>query len=268
MQATVVGHYGRKPTAFAKLLRECRDAVRSMFGPSFNAYEIDQIHGTLIGLEREDEHAGAYLNRNFRVLRGVRINMEFEGLLRSLQRAFSNSVLIQVGGFAPHQDSFRSRGLLPFERSFSIQGNKAVVMGWPVRSEAIIGASSSIDDREGRHPRYPNSLHRVRLDMQTHGVLHAYHAKLHDVDNDFYFRLGTIADSSLLTRKIISETEVSMRQWLSKTPLTLEIRLSDLCVAFYRTTELPRASTRTICISDGRCTGEAIRRGYLDAGRI
>jgi hypothetical protein len=262
MQATIVAHYGPKPDAVATWLTGCLGMLRALVGTHFEGYEIDQIHGTLIGLERDDRHAGTFRNRNFQVLRGIRAEMDFDGLLPALRFAFDSPLLVQIGGFAPGDDPFRSRGLRPFDRSFSIQGNKAVVMGWPVRSSSTNDARPSFDHREGRSRRYPDSLHRIRLDMQSHGVLHAYHARPRDFDNDFYFRIGTLSDCTPLTSRVVSRTEVAARKWLAAHPLFIEIRLGDLSVAFYEKTELPRATTQTRCLSDTQLSDESIRDGY------
>ena len=49
----------------------------------------------------------------------------------------------QFGGFEDRDYPFRSRGARPFDRSFSIQGRTAVVIGWPVRA-ARDGRSSAL----------------------------------------------------------------------------------------------------------------------------
>ena len=49
---TLVAYYGpKKPPALATLLLEMQQLTRRHFGDSFEPYELDQMHATLIGLE-------------------------------------------------------------------------------------------------------------------------------------------------------------------------------------------------------------------------
>jgi len=59
--------------------------------------------------------------------------MNLEGTLDYLRRCGHFPLEVQVGGYGKRDYPFISRQSRPYERSFSIQGDKVVVMGWPIR---------------------------------------------------------------------------------------------------------------------------------------
>ena len=61
--------------------------------------------------------------------------MNLEGILDYLRRCGHFPLAVQVGGYGKRDYPFVSRQARPYERSFSIQGDKVVVMGWPIRGK-------------------------------------------------------------------------------------------------------------------------------------
>lgn len=87
------------------------------------------MHGTISGLE------GVRIGRqivstNFAQLRGTIRLLDLNAIVQIVSKHLP--LRIRLGGFDPAVDySFRSRGVHPAIRSFSIQGRIAVAMGWP-----------------------------------------------------------------------------------------------------------------------------------------
>jgi len=175
MQFTLVAFYGSKPPRFSGLIRSCQDELARLLLASFHPYDIDQVHGTLIGLEgvRQGETT---LNSNFNALRSEMRHMDLRQILGLLSSTPLLPMKLQIGGFRHYEHfDFTSRGLHPYLRSFAIRDRIAVAMGWPTDS--------------GRHPASLDELRRV---FQNVNVLHQYHQKETDKDNDFFFVLGRV----------------------------------------------------------------------------
>lgn len=240
MQATIVALYGNKPDELNALLTDCQNIVSELLGSRFRKYDIGQIHGTLVGLERDEGEPQRFLNRNFRTRRDAQIQMNFGGLLRFLRDGGHVPFQLQIGGFQYRDYPFVSRGTRPFNRCFSLQGKNVVVMGWPLRGVPLTDAPSSPTTLIQEARLYPNILDSMRRGAQRYGVLHSYHARPEDTDNDFFFRIGTVDDPSSVTQLLKTRVHNSMRNALAALPpLVVNIELSDLNVVFYDSEELP-----------------------------
>src|SRR5271166_7019176 len=148
---------------------------------------------------------------------------------------------------------------IPYERSFSIQGDKVVVMGWPIRGKPFQQPPATLSAWVQEARLYPLTLDVVRHAAQVHGVLHAYHRALTDVDNDLFFRIGLLVDQTSLTERVRETLETEARQFLSiQPPLILNIRLDQVSVALYEEDTLPRSSTRVWSLADPYLTASAI----------
>src|ERR1700761_9173545 len=121
-QITIVTLYGEKRWDFAALITRCQDLVRSVFGDGFQPYDPYQIHATLFGLERKAS-SGLY-NANFSKSRGRDVVMNPEGILDYLRACSHFPMQVQIGGFGRRDYPFVSRQDCPYQRSFSIQGDK------------------------------------------------------------------------------------------------------------------------------------------------
>lgn len=130
-------------------------------------------------------------------------------------------IRFRFGGFAPEDAPFESRGARPWERSCSISGGLAVLIGWPVDGCA-----------------FPDSLDRLRRSVQRAGVLHRYHASQADIDNDLYLRLGRASDAS-------SDAATAVRTFLESHPLEVEVDATSVRLAAYTDESLPGASTQS-----------------------
>jgi hypothetical protein len=225
-QATLVAFYGQRRGPLGHLLRAWQDrlarAVRQIGAETvFRPYPLAQVHATVLGLERLPQPA--LYNRNMLEFRGelraMRLCELFGFILESGHLPFE----AQFGGFEDRDYPFRSRGGRPFHRSFSIQGNIAVVIGWPVRA-ARHGRSSARD--------WPLVLDDLRRSAQEFNVLHRWHRDPSDVDNDLYLRLGFLAGELADSQRELVEQE--MRRALSESPPSmLRIGPSDLDVVAY-----------------------------------
>jgi hypothetical protein len=228
-----------------------------------HSYDLQQIHATIIGLERDASCPSKYLNRNFKDFRRVEVEMDFGGLIEYLRLAFGSPMQIQIGGFEDREYSFSSRGQRPYERAFSIQGGNVLGVGWPIRnrSKSILAALPVIAN--SCPTEYPESLLSVRKAAERYGVLHAYHRQPDDVDNDFYFRLGTVRDPGAVDPAMQARVQSTVRQMLSlRTPLILDIDVSNVSLGFYQSAELPRHSTRSYPLNSEFLDEEFVQRGY------
>jgi hypothetical protein len=257
IQITVVALYGDKSSDFAALITRCQELSRGVLGVGFRPYNPSQIHATIFGLERKI--GSAFYNANFSRYQGRDLVMNLEGILNYLRRCGHFPLAVQVGGYGKRDYPFVSRQARPYERSFSIQGDKVVVMGWPIRGKPFQKppATPSACVQEAR--RYPLTLDVVRHAAQVYGVLHAYHRALTDVDNDLFFRIGLLVDQTSLTERVRDTLETEARQFLStQPPLILDIRLEQVSVALYEEDTLPRSSTRVWSLADPDLTASAL----------
>jgi hypothetical protein len=98
------------------------------------------------------------------------------------------------------------------ERSFSVQGEAFVLVGWPADSLAgVEGSGRPVDE--------------LRREMNAAGVLHRYHARPADVDNDLHLVVGHHdgAPAAALAR-----ATAAVRDKLAADPADLTIGLSDV----------------------------------------
>jgi len=256
-QATLVSFHGPKPSGLEQQFLKCQEMIRETPGIDFQPYDVDQIHGTIIGLEKVSGEE--LINKNMACNRGRCIAMDIVAFARDLQDSPRFPITLQFGGYALDDVSFTSRGQPPYDRSFSIQGGKAVLIGWPVSKKRRGKASGSTNRNEGDFNR---SLDDIRKRAQVFSILHTYHVSETDVDNDFYMRLGLIKTTGSNERHILELTH-KVRNWLSRNPFTVDLSLRDLTIASYQDEMLPTHSTRRFSIAS-ICRQEAeIERLYV-----
>jgi hypothetical protein len=256
-QITVVALYGEKRGDFAALVTRCQRLVRSVLGVGFQPYDPSQIHATIFGLERK--MPSAFGNANFSRYRGRDLVMNLEGILDYLRRCSHFPLQVQVGGFGKRDYPFVSRQACPYERSFSIQGDKVVMMGWPIRGKPFPRPPGTPSALVQEAKLYPLTLDVIRHAAQAYGVLHAYHRGLTDLDNDLFFRIGLVIDPPSLSEQVRATLEAEARQFLSvQPPLILDIHLEQVSVALYREDTLPRSTTRMWSLADPDLTASAL----------
>jgi hypothetical protein len=242
-QATLVSLIGKKPDALVGLLNASQAIIREDLGEYFEAYAIDQIHATIIGLERIEDTPAHHYNRNFWRLRQHKAVMDLQGYLKFLRLSDHFPLKIQIAGFQNRQYPFTSRGEIPYRRSFTIQGNNVVIMGWPLHKKSQSNAVSSVNDNFSESQLYPNTLDHLRRTAQRFNILHAYHWKPTAVDNDFYFRIGLLRNPAALSIDLMNELSHRVREYLSqRSPVVVEISHSDLCIAVYTDERLPQGT--------------------------
>jgi hypothetical protein len=261
MQITVVAFYGDKSNDFAALIARCQELVAGALDAGFKPYDPFQIHGTIFGLERKV--GSPFHNVNFARYRGHDLVMNLQGILEYLRCCDHFPLEVQIGGYGKRDYPFVSRQACPYQRSFSIQGDKVVVMGWPIRGMPFQQPPTTPSAWVQEARIYPPTLDVVRHAAQAYGVLHAYHRGLTDVDNDLFFRIGQIVDQTSLTERVRDTLEAEVRQFLSiQPPLILEIRLEQVSVALYQQDTLPPSSTRVWSLADPDLTAFALM-GHL-----
>jgi hypothetical protein len=136
--------------------------------------------------------------------------MDLPQVMAILERRFIRPLRIRVGGFLPGEETpFTSRGMCLFERAFSVQGDAFVLIGWPAAS---LGG-------DGR------PLDELRRDMNAANVLHKYHYRNGDVDDDLYLVVGhhrgAPADALLRATNAV-------RERLASDPVEVEIGIGDV----------------------------------------
>jgi hypothetical protein len=134
---------------------------------------------------------------------------------------------IRMGGFQRNVEyGFKSRGELPYDRSFSIQDGTATLIGWPVVADS-----------------YPSTLFQLRKGLERFGILHKYHES-GVPDNDLYFVLGQLHGDTVPSDAIQAATH-AVRQSLSGNPLTIGLSADDLYVVKYALPTLTPATSQS-----------------------
>jgi hypothetical protein len=175
MQVTLVGYYGEKPSELAQLIRYLQDILSETLKSAFRPYHLEQVHGTVVGLE--GHRFGATIRNSNSADLGIHSDVDLLRLLTFLRGDDFPTIQVRIGGYRPHEKySFDSRGMHPYLRSFSIQGEIAVAMGWPIFNSD-----------------FSNSLDELRWYFSSEfGIRHKWHKKDNDRDNDFFFVLGRL----------------------------------------------------------------------------
>jgi len=259
-QATIVAFYGEKPTPLTRLIGLCCEKVMGVLGKQFSPYEIEQMHATIVGIERAP--GSTQMNLNFQRYRNRAAEMDLPGFLEYLRSRAPIPFSTQIGGLSDRDYPFTSRGQRPYNRSFSIQGDKVVVMGWPQMGQTAQQSRFAETHTPYQPQFYPSTLNEIRLEAQAYGILHAYHREPSDVDNDFYFRIGVL-NSPQLAVSTQCKLEADLRRLLAtEDPTIIDVGLSDLYVASYDDDTLPLISTRAWSLARFEPGGDLLRVLY------
>jgi len=206
---SAVAFYGPKTGRLREVLAGIQALIAGHVGGDFRPYSLDQVHATLIALNGVPEH-GTVVNEYFLAQAGVRREMDLPRVMDILARRFATPLRVRVGGLRPDQATpFTSRGQHLAERTFSVQGDAFVLVGWP--AESLAGAGRPLDD--------------LRREMNAAGVLHRYHARAGDVDNDLHLVVGHHAGA--LVDALVRATD-AVRDFLAADPADLAIGLRDV----------------------------------------
>jgi hypothetical protein len=218
--------YGPKTGALRELLVRVQDLVAGQIGAAFRPYTLEQVHATLIALDGvADPESGAVVNEAFWLNLGVRAEMDLPRVMSVLEQRFRVPPTVRFGGFgAGATVPFLSRGQHLSERSFSVQGNAFVLMGWPAVS--LLGPGSAVSGA-ARPAVQARPLDELRREVNAAGVLHRYHFGYEDVDNDLHLVVGHTDDAPPEAR---AAATAAVRTWLADNPVEVAIALDDVAI--------------------------------------
>lgn len=211
---SAVAFYGPKTGPLRELLAGVQALISEHVGEDFRPYSLEQVHATLIALNGvRDPETGAIVNEYLLTHAGVRREMDMPRVMDILARRFATPLRVRIGGFRPDQQTpFASRGQHLAERTFCVQGQAFVLMGWPTASLAGAGRSQE-------------PLEELRREMNAANVLHKYHARAADVDNDLYLVVGHHAGAP---PGALVRATAAVRDKLAADPVNLAIALTDV----------------------------------------
>jgi hypothetical protein len=206
---SAVAFYGPKTGRLRELLTGVQALIAEHLGGDFRPYALDQVHATLIALNGV-RAGGTIVNEYLLEHAGERREMDLPLVMDILARRFATPLRVRIGGFRPGQAvPFTSRGQHLAERSFSVQGAAFVLVGWPADSLAGLG----------------QPLDELRREMNAAGVLHRYHARPGDVDNDLHLVVGHHDGAPA---EALARATAAVRDKLAADPADLTIGLSDV----------------------------------------
>ena len=206
---SAVAFYGPKTGRLRELLIGVQALIAEHVGAGFRPYTLEQVHATLIALNGVRE-GGTIVNEYLLEHAGVRREMDLPRVMDILARRFAAPLRVRIGGFRPDQAvPFSSRGQHLAERTFSVQGEAFVLVGWP--ADSLAGAGRPLDE--------------LRREMNAAGVLHRYHARADDVDNDLHLVVGHHAGARA---SALARATAAVRDKLAADPADLAIGLSDV----------------------------------------
>jgi hypothetical protein len=212
---TAVALYGTKEGPFKELLQAVQGMLRKQLGNEFRPYTLDQIHSTLIRLDwLTDSQSGFIVNTRYQEMTGSGAPMAPDQAMDILQSSLKSPHRIRVGGFrSDGQATFGSRGMHPYERMFSLQGQAFVLVGWPVAT-----ISSGISEKP---------LDDLRRNMNDANILHWYHESDTGIDNDFHLVVGHCVDRSPVeTGAVVRE----VREYLAEHPVEIDIGIRQVAI--------------------------------------
>ena len=206
---SAVAFYGPKTGRLRELLVGVQALIAEEVGDDFRPYTLEQAHATLIALNGVRE-GGTIVNEYLLEHAGERREMDLPQVMDILARRLAAPLRVRIGGFRPGQAvPFTSRGQHVAERSFSVQGEAFVLVGWP--TDSLEGASQPLDE--------------LRREMNAAGVLHRYHARPADVDNDLHLVVGHHAGAPA---GALARATAVVRDKLAADPADLAIGLPDV----------------------------------------
>ena len=213
---SAVAFYGPKTGPLREVLAGVQAMIAEHVGASFLPYSLGQIHATLIalnGVRDRRPRTGAIVNEYLLAHAGVRREMDLPRVMDILARRFGTPLPVRIGGFRPDQKiPFTSRGQHLAERTFSVQDNAFVLVGWP--ADSLAGAARS-----------QKPLDELRRDMNRANVLHRYHVRATDVDNDLHLVVG---HHSGAPPGALARATAAVRDKLAADPVDLAIGLADV----------------------------------------
>jgi hypothetical protein len=234
---SLVAFYGDKPLQLIALIKQLQNylANHELTGKQFIPYQLEQVHGTIIGCEGIKTKLGI-INKWFYERRGETIPINFANLIDYLQTQVDLPLTIRLGGYdRTHDYNHLSWQQHLYSRSFQLQPGVnqtiPVIIGWSWANNSV---SLEIDI--------------LRRNLQKFKLLHKYHTTVETVDNDFYMRLGTI--DSPLTSEIRQGIATEICNLLETQPATyIPLNIDNLAFAQYQDLSLTPATTIVIPVT-------------------
>ncbi len=212
---TAVALYGPKAGA-ARSLLECVQAIcgETLHG-GFRPYHLDQIHGTVIRLDgAADPQTGQIVHQRYLERTGTRRAIDHARAAEILAAYLTPPLSIRIGGYRPGAPAaFASRGQHPHERSFSVQADAFVLVGWPVRTVANGASDRPLDE--------------LRRKMNDANIWHWYHETSADVDNDFHLVVG---HHDGVPQHETAEAVSRVRAYLAQHPVQIAVGVDQVSV--------------------------------------
>jgi hypothetical protein len=206
---SAVAFYGPKTGRLRELLAGVQALIAAHVGADFRPYRLEQVHATLIALNGV-RSGGRIVNEYLLQHAGVAREMDLPRVMDILARRFAAPLPVRIGGFRPGQPvPFTSRGQHLAERTFTVQDRAFVLMGWP--ADSLAGGARPLDE--------------LRREMNAAGVLHRYHARAADVDNDMHLVVGHHAGAPA---DALARAAAAVRDKLAAEPADLAIGRDDV----------------------------------------
>lgn len=244
---SLVAFYGKKTTQLIALIENLQRYLENhkIIQRKFTPYQLEQVHGTIIGIEGLKTKSGV-INKWFYEVRQETRYIDFPSLINYFQHRASFPMTIRFGGYDSSVDyNFLSRNQHLYFRSFQLHQSAnqtiPVLIAWSWKNNSV---SLGIDN--------------LRQTLQQFNLMHKYHptpdAIYNAIDNDFYLRLGTI--DALLTSEEIQAIATEIRNVLATQPaLYIPIELDDLAFAQYQDLSLTPETTKVIPVSEITASG-------------
>lgn len=230
-QLSLVSLYGQKSNAVKDLVLPIwKEIEKSSLNRVFDQYALNQIHSTIIGMEKVIGYEKPY-NANHWEKGGGKSRMKFKKLYDHIKSHFPLN--IQFGGFDKYNTDFISFDRFPYERSFQINfaTKKVILIGWPVQKD-----KKTVNSK----------LLKIRDDLfAKNNIRHKY-----DGDNDFYLVIGELQNLHLLKEKELiqvkkeaKQLEHKIRSKILKKAQLLTIKKKNLFYVQYQKETLELASS-------------------------
>lgn len=244
---SLVAHYGEKPPGIESLITEAQEILQSELPLAFEKYDISQVHATLISLE--GHRAGdAIVNANYSRFYHERRLIDFDKAFELLKKTDLLPFGVKIGGYKKHGSfPFTSRGAHPYQRSFSVQNDIMVAMGWPYDSTG-----------------YPRTLDRLRRSFNQANILHKYHQKADDTDNDFYFVLGNVVRAKTSNLELGNIHDRMIQFLANHEPVPVTIARESLRIIAYTDPKAPPATTCSYTLDEAEEKLDELKSLYQD----
>jgi len=249
-QVSLITLIGQKPKGLIDIIEYCLDLINnSNLHNEFKPYELQQIHSTIIGMEKLLVPNHFYNSNIWKDLLQKK-EMIYENLPNIVNEHLP--IHIKIGGFNKNFKEFESFGYYPFERTFQIKltSKKVTIIGWPIKNGRVVSQILSLR----------NSIEKYA------NIRHKYANKN---DNDFYMVFGEINDkfyefgkNSEELKREISTIEQKVRDYLALNPYEFIIREEDLYLAQYEHVDLPLNSTKFINFKKETSSSDFIKKLY------